>query len=99
MQFLCSQCGACCRAAGRINAEKFGLPVKADGSCGHLVGNLCSIYDDRPDVCRTEKMIHKLPHQSEKDYYILATKACHTLIDLEGLDDSYKVDITQYDSM
>ena len=31
-EFLCSQCGACCRRAGEWGGAKYGLPIKKDGS-------------------------------------------------------------------
>jgi len=96
MNFLCSQCAACCKSAGMLNAQEHGLPVKKDGSCGHLVGNICSIYEDRPDICRVEKMLSKKDGQSRKEYYIEATKSCHDLIDLHGLGDEYKINIEEY---
>jgi len=96
IKFLCSECGACCRSIGKMNGSKYGLPVKEDGSCANLVGNKCSIYKDRPSICRVESMTHKKPNQSRKDYYIESTKACHILIDNEGLDESYKIDIKKY---
>jgi len=99
MKFICSQCSACCRSVGMMDPEVHGLPSKADGSCAHLVGNLCSIHEDRPDICRIEKLRNKKPDQTVKEYYIEATKACHTLIDLHGMDEAYKVDISEYDSM
>jgi Fe-S-cluster containining protein len=45
--FKCSQCGVCCKQAGKI-----GLPTKEDGSCKFLSDdNQCTIYDTRPDIC------------------------------------------------
>ncbi len=96
MKFLCSQCGACCRAAGKMNGAKYGLPIKKDGSCANLVGNLCSIYDKRPDICNSNKMPNKSVLQTKKQYFIESTKICHQLIDEEGLDESYKIDIKDY---
>tara|TARA_R100000234_G_scaffold5206_1_gene3809 strand:+ start:309 stop:602 length:294 start_codon:yes stop_codon:yes gene_type:complete len=96
MKFLCSQCGACCRAAGKMDGASYGLPIKKDGSCANLIGDICSIYDKRPDICRVDKMNHKRPFQSRKSYYIEATKGCHKLIDEEGLDKDYKIDIKNY---
>tara|TARA_B100000902_G_C26516726_1_gene531218 strand:+ start:64 stop:357 length:294 start_codon:yes stop_codon:yes gene_type:complete len=96
MNFLCSQCGACCRSVGKMNGAKYGLPINKDGSCANLIGNKCGIYNNRPDICRVDLMTYKKPHQSRKDYYIEATKACHILIDNEGLNSSYKVDIEKY---
>ena len=80
-----------------LDPAHHGLPVKKDGSCGHLVGNLCSIHSDRPDICRVEKKLFKAPDQTDKDYYIQSTKVCHQLIDIHGLDESYKVDINEYE--
>ena len=56
MEFLCSKCGACCRLAG----GKFGLPDRGDGACSYLnEDNTCSIYNDRPEVCRIGLMATK----------------------------------------
>ena len=96
MNFLCSNCGACCRAAGKMNGAKYGLPIKEDGSCANLIGNLCSIYDTRPDICRVDKMKNRGVLQTRKQYFIEVTKICHQLIDAEGLDESYKVVIKEY---
>ena len=96
MKFLCSQCGACCRKAGAWNGAKHGLPIKEDGSCGHLKNNLCSIYENRPDICNAEKMPNRKLYQTKKQYFIESTKICHQLIDEEGLDAKYKIDIKEY---
>ncbi len=96
MKFLCTQCGACCRAAGKMDGAKYGLPIKKDGSCAHLIGNLCSIYNERPDICRIDKMYNRGILQTRKQYFIEVTKICHKLIDDEGLDKSYKIDVKEY---
>jgi len=96
MEFLCSKCGACCRAAGKMDGAKYGLPIKKDGSCAHLIGNECSIYKDRPSICKVSNTTHKPFYQSKKSYFIQATKRCHELIDEEGLDSSYKINIKEY---
>lgn len=41
----CDKCGACCRVGG---------PLLFPGGCPYLVGNECSIYEDRPWFCRGE---------------------------------------------
>ena len=41
-------------------------------------------------------MTHKPFYQSKKSYFIQATERCHELIDEEGLDSSYKINIKQY---
>jgi len=96
MKFLCSQCGACCRNAGKMDGAKHGLPIKEDGSCANLINNMCSIYDDRPDICRVDKLHNKSIFQTKKQYFKQVTKICHDLIDGEGLDAKYKIDIKEY---
>ncbi|OJT27650.1 zinc/iron-chelating domain-containing protein [Archangium sp. Cb G35] len=45
----CTRCGACCVAPDIAALDK-PLGVR----CPHLTaGNLCSVYDRRPDVCRS----------------------------------------------
>ena len=98
MGFLCSKCGACCKVAGLLP----GLPDRGDGACAYLDANdLCSIYEDRPLICRVSdfgKTIKKDKDGDLKDWYIESTKACHLLIDELGLDDKYKIDIKEYDA-
>jgi len=96
MEFLCSQCGACCR-----NVSGSGLPHDINGVCSHLnkKTNKCSIYNTRPEECRVDKMFDKYFKSkiSKKEFYKQNTKACHDLIDKEGLSDSFKIDISAYD--
>ena len=50
IKWTCQKCGTCCRFAGLITH-----PLdRGDGVCKYLdENNLCSIYEDRPDMCRT----------------------------------------------
>jgi len=95
MEFLCSKCSACCR-----NIAHLGLPHNGDGICLNLdkKTNKCSIYKDRPDICKVDRMFfkHFQSKMTKKEWYIKNTKACHQLIDKEGLDSSYKIDIKEY---
>ena len=87
-EFLCSSCGACCMIAGKTGY----LPDRGDGACSFLdEENKCSIYEDRPDVCRVDVM-HKInnPELSKKEYFIKSTKACHKIIDLLKINTKYK---------
>lgn len=57
MQFVCSKCGECCRHIK-------GIPELSDfdngeGVCINLVGNICSIYEIRPEICDVKKMYEK----------------------------------------
>ena len=98
MSFLCSQCGACCR-----NVAHLDLPSDKDGVCLNLdkETNKCSIYENRPDICRVDKMYEKhfKSTLSKKEFFILNTKYCHDLIDKEKLDKSFKIDIEEYDNI
>ncbi len=97
MKFICSGCGACCLSAGRLEGAKYGLPIKEDGSCANLVGSKCSIYEDRPDICRVDKMMFNVDNLSRKDYYKKANKSCNILIDELGIDPKYKINTEDYD--
>ncbi|MHA3114197.1 YkgJ family cysteine cluster protein [Acinetobacter sp. ANC 4193] len=52
--FPCTQCGACCR---HINVSELTTYLdRGDGICRHYdtSTHLCSIYEQRPDVCRVD---------------------------------------------
>lgn len=53
--FECSKCGICCRNIDKIpELSEF---HNGDGVCIYLNrNNLCSIYENRPDICNVEKM-------------------------------------------
>jgi Fe-S-cluster containining protein len=51
--FECDKCGECCR-----NLDKSPLYAeldRGDGTCRYLEGNLCSIYETRPLICRVDE--------------------------------------------
>ena len=96
-KFLCSGCGACCLMAGATGL----LPDRGDGACIHLDKDMsCKIYENRPEICRVDELYHKIkdenPDLSQIDWNILNTKECHKLIDLNGLDPEYKINIDKY---
>lgn len=51
-RFNCSCCGFCCRCIAKV-LPKFD---RGDGACKYLdeETNLCTIYEDRPLVCRVD---------------------------------------------
>ncbi len=51
--FQCDKCGQCCRNLHRYPIYR-GLH-SGDGVCKFLEGNECSIYDERPLICRIEE--------------------------------------------
>tara|TARA_R110002095_G_scaffold177429_1_gene154744 strand:+ start:44 stop:340 length:297 start_codon:yes stop_codon:yes gene_type:complete len=98
MEFLCSKCSACCRNVGDLD-----LPSDDNGVCLNLdqENNTCKIYNTRPDICRVDKTFEDSfkDTMTKKEFYVWNTKACHWLIDKEGLDESFKVDIKNYDNV
>lgn len=79
MMFRCEQCGACCR-----NLNKSPIYAELDtggGVCKYLRGNLCSIYDSRPLLCRIDacyEVFFKTRYSLE-EYYQLNYQICRNL--------------------
>ena len=79
MGFFCSQCGECCKNIRHIPA----LAGHADknGCCKYLKNNLCTIYENRPEVCRVDLMYEK--YYSNKytlqEFYTLNESICEIL--------------------
>lgn len=51
--FDCDKCGECCR-----NLDKSPIYSELDrgnGTCRYLIGNLCSVYEERPMLCRIDE--------------------------------------------
>lgn len=74
--FICDMCGECCK-----NLDK--SPIyseldKGDGTCKYLVGNLCSIYDNRPLLCRVDESYEAFFKDiyGIDEYYRLNYEAC-----------------------
>jgi len=63
--FNCEKCGACCRLVGCKELDE---------------GNLCRVYEDRPDICRVDRMF-ELRHLTitREDYYKISKAACADL--------------------
>lgn len=51
--FPCTKCGCCCK---QVYLSKLTAYLdKGDGSCKYLSNeNTCSIYKNRPDICRVD---------------------------------------------
>lgn len=71
-------CSACCHYADLVpELQSFDI---GDGTCKHLKDNKCSIYDSRPEICRTELMHKKTnPEMSWEEYLKESEKACEIL--------------------
>jgi hypothetical protein len=81
MAFECKKCGACCRHVGKVKGYK--RMAKEDGSCMFLDGNLCSIYEDRPDVCRSDRMYERYfaGRMSREEFDRATEEACRSVRD------------------
>lgn len=108
--FPCTQCGLCCRQVGLalqhqdlftdagIRAALQAFPYKTDeyGACEKLVDNRCSVYNERPYLCRVDEMAEV--HNIDKDeWYRVSARACNFMILEAGLPDSYL--IKDYDQL
>ena len=81
--YPCTKCGLCCkRVAGA-------LPAKEDGSCVYLKDNQCSIYENRPIICRVDLMIDL--HGDSEERYKQNVRICNALQEDAGLDTSYRI--------
>jgi hypothetical protein len=74
--FECDACGHCCR-----NLDKSSIYSeldRGDGTCKYLVGDLCSIYENRPLICRVDESYEKFfkDIMSLEEYYKLNCEAC-----------------------
>ena len=79
MSFFCSQCGEWCKNIRHI-PELAGYADK-NGCCKYLKNNLCTIYENRPEVCRVDLMYEK--YYSNKytlqEFYTLNESICEIL--------------------
>ena len=51
--FKCDKCGQCCR--NLYKSPIYEALHNGDGICKYLNGNICSIYETRPLVCRVDE--------------------------------------------
>jgi uncharacterized protein len=90
-KFPCTNCGACCRSI--TNAEHLKDFDLGNGQCIYLEDNQCSIYKNRPLLCRIDEAYEKVFYQwySKEEYYQLNAMACNELQVKAGLPESYRV--------
>lgn len=79
MMFQCDQCGECCRNLDR--SLLYSDLDQGGGVCKYLVGNLCSIYEMRPLICRVDECYEKYfcTEMSREAFYILNYQVCRKL--------------------
>lgn len=54
MAFFCDRCGLCCKLLSKFDDMK--EFDRGDGVCKYLKNSLCSIYEERPNICNAEYM-------------------------------------------
>ncbi len=52
MMFKCDKCGECCRNLHK--SPIYDYLHNGNGICRYLKGNLCSVYENRPIICRVD---------------------------------------------
>ncbi len=71
LSFPCTACGQCCK---KVNlSEQTDYLNRGDGTCRHFSDSslLCTIYEDRPLICRVEDYYEKhLSHLYEWDGFV-----------------------------
>lgn len=77
--FECDKCGCCCRHLDR--SELYAGLDRGDGVCKYLSADLCTIYEDRPLLCRVDECyeLYFSKILSKEEYYLLNKKACEFL--------------------
>lgn len=84
-KFPCDCCGACCKNI-KLAAETAYLD-RGDGICRHFndESNLCSIYNNRPDICRVDfQYLTKYSTLiSWEDFINLNQQACNHLKNID----------------
>ena len=79
MGFYCDKCGLCCRHVDKVpQLVHFALK---NGVCKYFHNNLCSIYKNRPEICRVDFMYEKYfkDKMTIEEYYKLNEKGCNEL--------------------
>ena len=56
--FFCTQCAGCCHKKNlrQYNLEHWNITIGEDGYCSHLKDKVCTIYEDRPLICRVGEL-------------------------------------------
>lgn len=77
--FECNCCGECCRNLDK--SDIYNELNRGDGVCKYLDGNVCSIYEDRPLMCRVDECydIFFKEHYTKEEYYKLNYEVCKKL--------------------
>lgn len=77
--FECDKCGCCCRHLDK--SELYKELDRGDGICRYLEGNICSIYETRPVLCRVDFSydLYFKDYMDREEYYRLNRETCKKL--------------------
>lgn len=82
--FPCHQCGLCCQHVHSSTETQF--LDRGDGTCRHYAADSknCSIYTERPDICRVDRMYAQryVQFYTWSEYVALNLQACAVLATL-----------------
>lgn len=82
--FVCNQCGECCRHLDQ--SELYTELDRGDGVCRYLKGNVCSIYRNRPLLCRVDECYEAFfkSRYNYEEYKKLNYEVCNLLKEEKG---------------
>lgn len=77
--FKCDCCGCCCRNLDK--SELYSSLDRGDGVCKYLSDDLCSIYENRPLLCRIDECydLFYCNLMDRNEYYRLNMIECQKL--------------------
>ncbi|MFI3214868.1 MAG: YkgJ family cysteine cluster protein [Eubacteriales bacterium] len=77
--YQCDCCGKCCRNLSL--SSLYTQLDRGDGTCRYLQENLCSIYENRPIICRVDECyeVYFKDIVTLEQYYELNYEACKLL--------------------
>lgn len=79
MSFKCIKCGECCKNLNMSDIYK--ELHKGDEICIYLKDNICTIYEDRPLLCRVDESYILFKDKfSKEEYYKLNYEQCKKFI-------------------
>lgn len=93
--FPCTNCGLCCQNISLVKELKeFDL---GNGVCKYYdeVSKNCLIYNERPDICKVDKMYDLIYHKefSRKKFYKLNAQVCNSLQEKYSISTIFRVKI------
>jgi uncharacterized protein len=93
--FPCTSCGLCCQNI--TNIEELKTYDLGNGTCKYFdcISNECTIYSDRPDICRVDKMFDLVYNKkfTQEEFYIGNAKICNHLQEKYRMDKNFRIKI------